>query len=189
MKSPSAVRLQSLYSGLSSCWAQVPSRFLWSWMGGCVAALWARACQWQALSAPGRRHRLRPLPAPQASASPRESAPGLLSSSERPGGCARPRLPLLTPVPSPSRLLLVSVDVLASFSPSPSNLRLCGCPGSRLQQASSQIASAGCGIQSDRGSNSGLLPWGPGSLYRELPDRRGSPTLASVDSRNIQAFI
>ena len=57
MKSPSAVRLQSLYSGLSSCWAQVPSRFLWSWMGGCVAALWARACQWQALSAPGRRHR------------------------------------------------------------------------------------------------------------------------------------
>lgn len=93
-----------------------------------------------------------------------------------------------SPVPSPSRLLLVSVDVLASFSPSPFNLRLCGCSGSWLQQASSSIVAAGCGIQSDRGSNSGLLPREPGSLYWELLDRRGSPAHASLNYRNIQAF-
>lgn len=92
------------------------------------------------------------------------------------------------PVPSPSRLLLVSVDVLASFSPSPLNLRLCGCSASWLQQASSSVVAAGCGIQPDRGSNSGLLPREPGSLYWELLGRRGSPTHASLNYRNIQAF-
>ena len=105
------------------------------------------ACQWQASQSTGKETPpLWPVPTPQASAVFSESALG--SAPLGSAWCTREAevSSAHVHVPSPWSLLLVSLDMWASFPPSPFNLYLFGCSGSQLQQVSSSIIVAGCGI-------------------------------------------
>lgn len=159
IKSPSVVRLQSLFrsflllgAGVLTFSVVLDGRLGGSAVGQSLSMAGSQSAGEETPVTPAARPAGPRLPRRICSGTPLLfGAPWWMCQAEAPSAHF--------PLPSPSRLLLVSVDVLASFSPSPFNLRLCGCPGVSVASRRvlrSSLQGVGSSLTEDRTQDSCL---------------------------------